>query len=68
MLAEDTKRRREAALDTSLKAQQTTLANHFPAAEVVIPYSDGALEAAAIAWLIRTNQVRYIGTTSFLIF
>jgi hypothetical protein len=58
MLPGDTKQRREAATDTSHKTQQTTLANHFTVSEGVIPYSDRAFEAAAIEWLVQTNQVR----------
>jgi hypothetical protein len=66
MLPGDTKQRREAATDTSHQTQQTTLANHFPPAEVVIPYSDRAFEAAAIEWLVQTNQVRrFIPTSLF---
>ncbi|KAH8977740.1 hypothetical protein EDB86DRAFT_2761431, partial [Lactarius hatsudake] len=57
MLPDDTKQRREATLDSSLKTQQTTLAAHFnPHEPDSTPYSDGAFEAAAIAWLIQTNQ------------
>ncbi|KAH8981786.1 hypothetical protein EDB86DRAFT_2812693, partial [Lactarius hatsudake] len=57
MLPEDTKQRREAALDTSLQTQQTTLTAHFnPREPDLTPYSDSAFEAAAIAWLIQTNQ------------
>jgi hypothetical protein len=65
MLPGDTKQRREAATDTSHQTLQTTLANHFPPAEVIIPYSDRALEGAAIEWLIQTNQVRHSIPTSF---
>ncbi|KAI9429390.1 hypothetical protein H4582DRAFT_1826839 [Lactarius indigo] len=57
MLPEDTKRRREAALDTILQTQQTTLTAHFNLREPdLTPYSDSAFEAAAIAWLIQSNQ------------
>ncbi|KAH8980380.1 hypothetical protein EDB86DRAFT_2813725 [Lactarius hatsudake] len=57
MLPEDTKQRREAALDSSLKTQQTTLTAHFnPREPDPTPYSDSAFEAAAIGWLIQTNQ------------
>ncbi len=66
MLAGDTKRRREAATDAGQQTQQTTLANHFPPAEVVIPYSDRALEAAAIEWLVQTNQVCSLIPTGFV--
>lgn len=57
MLPEDTKRRKEAALDKTLKAQQTNIGDHFSPADEVIPYSDRAFEAAAIEWLVQTNQV-----------
>jgi hypothetical protein len=63
MLPGDTKQRREAATDTSHQARQTSLANHFPPSEAVIPYSNQAFEAVAIGWLIRTNQVcRFLPT------
>ncbi|KAH9056773.1 hypothetical protein EDB87DRAFT_1566061 [Lactarius vividus] len=56
MLPEDTKQRREAALDSGLQTQ-TTLAAHFnPREPDPTPYSDSAFEAAAIAWLIESNQ------------
>ena len=59
MLPEDTRQRKEAALDASMQAQQTTISDHFnPLDEVIIPYSDRAFEAAAIDWLVYTNQVR----------
>ena len=58
MLAGDTKQCREAAKDTGHQTQQMTLANHFPPYEVVTPYSDRVFEAAAIEWLIQTNQAR----------
>ena len=58
MLPEDTRQRKEAALDSSMQAQQTSLSDHFhPLNEDIIPYSNQALEAAAIDWLIHTNQV-----------
>ncbi|KAH8982577.1 hypothetical protein EDB92DRAFT_2040844, partial [Lactarius akahatsu] len=57
MLPEDTKQQREAALDSSLKTQRTTLATHFdPCEPDLTPYSDSAFEATTIAWLIQTNQ------------
>ena len=41
-----------------MQAQQTTISDHFnPLDEVIIPYSDRAFKAAAIDWLIHTNQV-----------
>lgn len=58
MLPEDTKQRKEAALDSASKTQQTSLGDHFsPADTEVIPYSDRAFEAATIEWLVSTNQV-----------
>ena len=60
MLPEDTRQRKEAALDSSLQTQQTTLTDHFHDAEVVVPYSDKVFEAATIEWLIHTNQVRHL--------
>ncbi|KAH9017161.1 hypothetical protein EDB84DRAFT_1276639, partial [Lactarius hengduanensis] len=57
MLPEDTRQRKEAALDRSLQTQQTVLSDHFdPPGPEVIPYSDRVFEAAAIEWLIHTNQ------------
>ncbi|KAH8984649.1 hypothetical protein EDB83DRAFT_2240894, partial [Lactarius deliciosus] len=57
MLAEDTKQRRAAAQGTSQQTQQTTLGDHFnPHQADVIPYSDRVFEAAAIEWLVQTNQ------------
>ncbi|KAH8984847.1 hypothetical protein EDB92DRAFT_1802910, partial [Lactarius akahatsu] len=57
MLLEDTRQRKEAALDRSLQTQQTVLSDHFdPPGPEVIPYSDRAFEAAAIEWLVHTNQ------------
>ncbi|KAF8264752.1 hypothetical protein EI94DRAFT_1500963, partial [Lactarius quietus] len=57
MLPEDTKQRKEAALDSAMKTQQTVLGDHFGPAEEVIPYSDQAFEAATIEWLVHTNQL-----------
>ena len=58
MLPEDTRQCKEAALDSSMQAQQTSISDHFnPLDKVVIPYSDRAFEAAAINWLVHTNQV-----------
>jgi hypothetical protein len=58
MLAGDTKQRREAALDSDLKTQQTKLGDHFSTHEAdAIPYSDKAFEVTAIELLIQTNQV-----------
>ena len=58
MLPEDTKQRKEAALDSASKTQQTSLGDHFsPVDTEVIPYSDRAFEAATIEWLVSTNQV-----------
>ncbi|KAI9436263.1 hypothetical protein H4582DRAFT_1816874, partial [Lactarius indigo] len=57
MLPEDTKQHREAALDTSLQTQQTTLSAHFnPREPDLTPYSDHMFEAAAISWLVQSNQ------------
>ncbi|KAH9007574.1 hypothetical protein EDB84DRAFT_1264729, partial [Lactarius hengduanensis] len=57
MLAEDTKQRRAAAQGTSQQTQQTTLGDHFnPHQADVIPYSDRVFEAAAIEWLVQSNQ------------
>ena len=58
MLPEDTRQRKEAALDSSMQAQQTSISDHFNTLDdVIIPYSDRAFEAAAINWLVHTNQV-----------
>ena len=58
MLPEDTRQRKEAALDSSMQTQQTAISDHFNAREeVVVPYSNRAFEAAAIEWLIDSNQV-----------
>jgi hypothetical protein len=65
MLPGDTKQRREAAMDICHKTQQTTLGKHFPANEGNVPYSDRAFEAAAIEWLIQTNQVRRFISPAF---
>ncbi|KAF8258252.1 hypothetical protein EI94DRAFT_1623586, partial [Lactarius quietus] len=56
MLLEDTRRRKEAALDSAMKTQQKVLGDHFGPPEAVIPYSDRAFEAATIEWLVHTNQ------------
>ena len=59
MLPEDTKQRKEAALDSCTQTQQTAITDHFNAPrEDIVPYSDRAFEAAAIEWLIDSNQVR----------
>ena len=59
MLPEDTRQRKEAALDSSMQTQQTVISDHFNThKEVIVPYSDRAFEAAAIEWLIDSNQVR----------
>ena len=60
MLPEDTKRRKEAALDKALKTQQSVLGDHFGPPEEVIPYSERAFEAASIEWLVHTNQVFHL--------
>ena len=57
MLPEDTKQRKEAALDKALKTQQSVLGDHFGPPEEVILYSERAFEAALIEWLVHTNQV-----------
>jgi hypothetical protein len=56
MLVGDTKQHQE-AMDIGHKTQQMTLGSHFTASEGCVPYSDRALEAAAIEWLVQTNQV-----------
>jgi hypothetical protein len=60
MLPEDTKRRKEATLDSALKTQQTVLGDHFSPLQEVIPYSERAFEAAAIEWLVHTDQVFHL--------
>ncbi|KAH9048196.1 hypothetical protein EDB84DRAFT_330541 [Lactarius hengduanensis] len=58
MLPDDTKRRREAALDKGAKILQSTITHHFQpenAAEKPIAYSDKAFSCAAIEWLIEAN-------------
>jgi hypothetical protein len=60
MLPDDTRQRKEAALDSSVQTQQTVLSDHFtPNDAPVVPYSDKAFEMAAIDWLVHTNQVRF---------
>ena len=55
MLPEDTKQRKSLALD---KVQQSSVTDHFgPEDTQPIAYSDSAFKAAAIEWLIETNQV-----------
>jgi hypothetical protein len=63
MLPEDTKQRKEAALDSIARTQQTVLSNHFnPRDTTIVPYSDRAFEVAAIEWLVQTNQVVIIAS------
>ena len=58
MLPEDTRQRKEAALDYSMQSQQTVLSDHFNVLdEPIIPYSNRAFKVAAIDWLIDANQV-----------
>jgi hypothetical protein len=58
MLPRDTKKQKEASSDSSKKTQQSDLGDHFgPPDADIIPYSDRVFEAAAIEWLIHTNQV-----------
>ena len=58
MLPEDTKQRKEAALDSCMQTQQTAISDHFNAqCKDIVPYSNRAFEAAAIEWLIDSNQV-----------
>ena len=55
MLPEDAKQRKSLAID---KVQQSSVIDHFgPEDTRPIPYSDDAFKAAAIEWLIETNQV-----------
>lgn len=56
MLPDDTRQRRETALENGL--QQSALTDHFGDAEVIVPYSDLAFESVSIEWLVHTNQVR----------
>lgn len=59
MLPEDTKARRAAALDETLR--QTEVDEHFAKQKLEDkpqPYSDKLFEEAAIRWLIETDQVR----------
>ncbi|KAH9079317.1 hypothetical protein EDB83DRAFT_2341920 [Lactarius deliciosus] len=61
MLPNDTRQRREAALDKGAKILQSTITHHFQpenAAEKPIAYSDKAFACAAIEWLIEANLVR----------
>ncbi|KAH9005053.1 hypothetical protein EDB86DRAFT_2756167, partial [Lactarius hatsudake] len=59
MLPNDTRQRREAALDKGVKVLQSTITHHFQqpenAAEKPIAYSDKAFACAAIEWLIEAN-------------
>ncbi|KAH8981829.1 hypothetical protein EDB86DRAFT_2768185, partial [Lactarius hatsudake] len=55
MLPDDTKQRRQAALDKNLKTLQSSVTDHFKPqneSERPIPYSDKAFMCAAIEWLI----------------
>jgi hypothetical protein len=57
MLPQDTKQRKSAAE----KSQQSAVTDHFSREDKdarPVPYSDSALETAALEWLIETNQVR----------
>jgi hypothetical protein len=58
MLPEDTKERRQALTDQTLR--QSAVEDHFKPAtpeDKPIPYSDELFKEAAIEWLIETNQV-----------
>lgn len=58
MLPDDTRQRREAALDKGAKILQSTITRHFQpenAAEKPIAYSEKAFACAAIEWLIEAN-------------
>ena len=58
MLPEDTKQCKVAALNSCMQTQQTAISDHFNAqCEDIVPYSNRAFEAAAIEWLINSNQV-----------
>ncbi|KAH9063532.1 hypothetical protein EDB87DRAFT_1558211, partial [Lactarius vividus] len=57
-LPDDTRQRREAALDKGAKILQSTIIDHFKpesAAEKPIAYSDKAFSCATIEWLIDAN-------------
>lgn len=59
MLPEDTKARRAALLDETLR--QTEVDEHFAKQKLEDkpqPYNDKLFEEAAIRWLIETDQVR----------
>jgi len=58
MLPEDTKERRQALTDQTLR--QSVVDDHFKPAtpeDKPTPYSDKLFKEAAIEWLIETNQV-----------
>ena len=60
MLPDDTKQRRQAALDKNLKTLQSSVTDHFKPqneSERPIPYSDKAFMCAAIEWLIDGDLV-----------
>ena len=58
MLPEDTRQCKEAALDSSMQVQQTSISDHCNIFnDIIIPYCDRAFMAAAINWLVHTNQV-----------
>ena len=58
MLPEDTRQHKEAALDSSMQVQQTSISDHCNILNnIIIPYCDMAFEATAINWLVHTNQV-----------
>jgi hypothetical protein len=58
MLPEDTRQRKDAASGSGEQTQQSALSDHFNAnGTKAIPYSDKVFEAAAIEWLVQTNQV-----------
>ncbi|KAH8983920.1 hypothetical protein EDB92DRAFT_1803497, partial [Lactarius akahatsu] len=55
MLPNDTKQRRQAAIDKSVKTLQSAFTNHFKpenAAEKPIAYSENVFTCAAIKWLV----------------
>jgi hypothetical protein len=56
MLPDDTRRRKEAALDKSVKTLQSSVTDHFKleseAEKPIAPHSDEAFVDAAIEWLI----------------
>ena len=65
MLPQDTKQRRQAFLDRSVKAPQASATDYFkPETEKPIAQSDKSFAYAAIEWLIQTDQASVFSSHS----